>query len=225
MREQDGRNRDGETKASARERFAHVMYPDGVLAWQFHYDFHRTGRSYLQKEGASGPWIDFHKPRRHTKFLSDRSVFPLRSLIPLEMDGLLGAQKNLGYSSIVSAAIRLHDQCIAIGQAAGATAAVSLRSGRQPRECSLRSRDSWSRSGTLCAARWRAPCRCCCGPFVIWPPPRSGVCGRQPAGRREAPCLTAPTKWISSPLAPATERLGGPGRALDGRQQGACPSR
>ncbi|MFT7639394.1 MAG: hypothetical protein ACI9G1_001130 [Pirellulaceae bacterium] len=133
MREQDGRNRDGETKVAATERFAHVMYPDGLFAWQFHYDFHRTGRTYLTDEGASGPWIDYHKPNRHTNFLSDRSTFPLRSLVPRRMDGLIGAQKNVGYSSIVSAAIRLHDQCIAVGQAAGAVAVVSLQTGEQPR--------------------------------------------------------------------------------------------
>ena len=84
-------------------------------------------------EGANGPWIDFHKPNRHTKFMSDRSVFPLRSLIPVKMDGLLGAQGNVGFSSIVSAAIRLHDQRIQIGQAAGATAAVALQTKVQPR--------------------------------------------------------------------------------------------
>lgn len=134
MREQDGRNRDGETKDQARERFAHVMYPDGLFAWQFHYDFHRTGRTYLANKGTNGPWIDYHKPNRHTRFLSDRSVFPLRSLIPRDMDGLIGAQKNLGYSSIVSAAIRLHDQCIAVGQAAAAIAAVSQRRDQQPAE-------------------------------------------------------------------------------------------
>ena len=134
MREQDGRNADGETKDAARERFARVTYPDGVLAWQFHYDFHRTGRAYLRSEGRSGPWIDAEKPGRHTRHVSDRATFPLRSLIPVEMDGLLGAQKNVGYSSIVSAAVRLHDQCIAVGQAAGATAAVALRQDVSPRE-------------------------------------------------------------------------------------------
>lgn len=133
MREQDGRNRDGETKTNAKPRFAHVMYPDGLFTWQFHYDFHRTGRTYLLDEGNSGPWIDYHKPNRHTKFLSDRSVFPLRSLIPESIDGLIGAQGNVGFSSIVSAAIRLHDQRVHIGQAAGATAAVSLQTGEQPR--------------------------------------------------------------------------------------------
>ena len=134
MREQDGRNRDGATKTAARERMSRVLYPDGVLCWQFHYDFHRTGRAYLKDEGNGGPWIDFEKPGRHTHHVSDRSVFPLRSLIPEAMDGLLGAQKNVGYSSIVCAAIRLHDQCIAIGEAAGVAAVVALRNDIAPRE-------------------------------------------------------------------------------------------
>ncbi len=133
MREQDGRNIDGRSKTMARERFAQVIYPDGVLCWQFHYDFHRTGRAYLKELGDAGPWIDFEKPGRHTHHMSDRSVFPLRSLIPEKMDGLIGAQKNVGYSSIVCAAIRLHDQCVAIGQAAGATAAVALQHDLAPR--------------------------------------------------------------------------------------------
>ena len=133
MREQDGRNRDGATKTAARERMSRVMYPDGVACWQFHYDFHRTGRAYLKDEGNAGPWVDFEKPGRHTHHVSDRSVFPLRSLIPEKMDGLLGAQKNVGFSSIVCAAIRLHDQCIAIGEAAGVTATIALRHDIQPR--------------------------------------------------------------------------------------------
>lgn len=133
MREQDGRNRDGITKERARPRFSSVTYPDGLFAWQFHYDFHRTGRTFLKQEGPEGPWIDYHKPNRHTKFISDRCTFPLRSLVPESMDGLLGAQGNVGFSSIVSAAIRLHDQRIHIGQAAGATAAVCLREDVPPR--------------------------------------------------------------------------------------------
>jgi hypothetical protein len=87
----------------------------------------------LKQEGDAGPWIDFEKPGRHTHHMSDRSVFPLRSLIPQSIDGLLGAQKNVGYSSIVCAAIRLHDQCIAIGQAAGSAAAVALHNRVAPR--------------------------------------------------------------------------------------------
>ena len=134
MREQDGRNRDGETKTAAKERFSHVIYPDGLFAWQFHYDFHRTGRTYLKSEGENGPWIDCETPGRHTKHISDRCVFPARSLVPIEMDGLIGSQGNVGYSSIVSAAIRLHDQRVHIGQASGAMAAVSLAEAVNPRE-------------------------------------------------------------------------------------------
>ena len=163
MREQDGRNRDGETKTNAKPRFANVMYPDGLFAWQFHYDFHRTGRTYLADEGNSGPWIDYHKPNRHTQFLSDRSVFPLRSLIPETMDGLIGAQGNVGNSSIVSAAIRLHDQRVHIGQAAGATAAVSLQTGEQPRGYPYqRERLEAIRNG-LCGENENAI------PLLLWP--------------------------------------------------------
>ncbi|MEZ6128233.1 MAG: FAD-dependent oxidoreductase [Planctomycetaceae bacterium] len=138
MKEQDGRNRDGETKEAARERFSHVMYPDGLFCWQFHYDFHRTGRTFLADEGDDGPWIDWETPGRHTRHISDRCVFPARSLVPVRMDGLLGAQGNVGYSSIVSAAIRLHDQRIHIGQASGAMAAVSLEQNVRVREIPVR---------------------------------------------------------------------------------------
>ncbi len=163
MREQDGRNRDGKTKSRAKERFAHVMYPDALFAWQFHYDFHRTGRTYLQDEGASGPWIDFHKPNRHTSFLSDRSVFPLRSLIPERMDGLIGAQGNVGNSSIVSAAIRLHDQRVHIGQAAGATATIALRERINPREIPFNNNYLSATRYALCGEVKDAV------PLLIWP--------------------------------------------------------
>jgi len=135
MREQDGRNFDGKDKKQAREAFSKVMYPDGLFSWQFHYDFHNTGRTYLQgDEEHTGPWIDYEKEGRHTRLVSDRSVFPMRSLIPEEMDGLLGAQKNIGVSSITSAAIRLHDHGVHVGQAAGVAAAICLREDMQPRE-------------------------------------------------------------------------------------------
>ncbi len=163
MREQDARNRDGTDKRSARERFADVMYPDGIACWQFHYDFHRTGRAYLREEGTDGPWIDYEKPGRHTHHVSDRSVFPLRSLIPREMDGLLGAQKNLGYSSIVCAAIRLHDQGMAIGQAVGATAAIAVSKSVEPRQIPY-DRDLLEEiRGGLCRNRFGEV------PLLLWP--------------------------------------------------------
>lgn len=128
MREQDGRHFNGP------DEYAPIMYYDGVAPWQFVYDFHPTGRMFLPEEGATGPWQCYLKKGRGWDTKSKRSLFPLRSLIPVRVDGLLGAQKNLGYSSIVSSAVRLQDQCILIGQASGATAAVALQSGIKVRE-------------------------------------------------------------------------------------------
>lgn len=138
MREQDGLTQ-GKSAKTAREAFAKALYPDGVFCWQFHYDFHDTGRTYLKSEGDTGPWTHYEKPGRGVHNLSDRSVFPLRSLIPVKMDGLIGAQGNVGFSSIVSSAIRLHDHRVHIGQAAAALAVLAMKHHIQPREM------AWSR--------------------------------------------------------------------------------
>lgn len=127
MREQD-------TVARGGDRFADVMYYDGVACWQFVYDFHPTGRMFLPDEGSDGPWQSYIKPGRSWTTLSDRALLPLRCLVPIRLDGLLGAQRNLGCSSIVSSAFRLHPHTLATGQAAGAAAAVCLRNEVQPRE-------------------------------------------------------------------------------------------
>ncbi|MBE2284820.1 MAG: FAD-dependent oxidoreductase [Prosthecobacter sp.] len=160
MREQDSLM--GEAAKAAKETFATVMYPDGVLAWQFHYDFHDTGRTYLKSEGDSGPWTHYGKPGRDIHQLSERSVFPLRSVIPVKMDGLIGAQGNVGFSSIVSSAVRLHDHRVHIGQAAGALAVLALKHQKQPRDL------AWSR------AHLEEVQHALCGgtegtPMLLWP--------------------------------------------------------
>ncbi|MHC4875231.1 MAG: FAD-dependent oxidoreductase [Planctomycetota bacterium] len=115
--------------------YASVMYHDAVACWQFEYDFHPTKRVFLNDGDPSGPWrADFRTGRTWGPPYSGLSQFPLRSLVPEQIDGLLGCQKNLGYSSIVSSAVRLHDQSMAIGAAVGAVAAVALRNECQPRE-------------------------------------------------------------------------------------------
>lgn len=114
--------------------YAQAMYHDGVACWQFEYDFHPTKRVFIDGGDPAGPWIcDFRAGRTWGPPYSGLSLFPLRSLVPEKIDGLLGCQKNLGYSSIVSSAVRLHDQSMAIGASAGAVAAVSINSGVQPR--------------------------------------------------------------------------------------------
>lgn len=133
MRQQDSLM-DEEHEKAAKETFATAMYPDGVFAWQFHYDYHDTGRAYLKDAGDTGPWTHYRKPGRDIHYLSERSVFPLRSLVPVKMNGLIGAQGNVGFSSIVSSAVRLHDHRIHIGQAAGALAVLALKHEKQPRD-------------------------------------------------------------------------------------------
>ena len=130
MRQQDTTGVDGDSS-----NFASAMYNDGVAVWQFEYDFHPTKREFLIDGDPAGPWRNtFRAGRTWGPPYSGPSLFALRSLIPEKMDGMLGAQKNLGYSSIVSSAVRLHDQSMAVGQASGACAALAIRENIQPRE-------------------------------------------------------------------------------------------
>ncbi|MAT16104.1 MAG: hypothetical protein CMJ46_12645 [Planctomyces sp.] len=113
--------------------FADCMFHDGIACFQFEYDFHPTKRVFLDENNPAGPWRNaFRKGRTWGPPYSGLSLFPARSVIPTEMRGLLGAQKNLGYTSIVSSAVRLHDQSMAIGQGIGALAAVAINTNTEP---------------------------------------------------------------------------------------------
>lgn len=113
--------------------FATVMFHDGLVSWQFEYDFHPTGRRFL--EDPSGPWLNYFRDgRTWGPPYSGKSNFPLRSFVPEKIDGLIVAQKNLGYTSLVGSALRLHDQSMAVGQAAGAIAATVITEKTSPRE-------------------------------------------------------------------------------------------
>jgi hypothetical protein len=108
------------------EYYAQVMYHDGVGAWQFEYDFHPTQREFLE-QNSGGPWrATFREGRTWGPPYSGRALLSARALIPNETEGLVVAQKNLGYTSIVSSALRLHDQSMMVGQAAGALSAIAL---------------------------------------------------------------------------------------------------
>lgn len=112
----------------ARSNYATTMFPDAVFSWQFELDFHPTKRAWTTELDDKGPWeAVFRGSRRFGRGGTGRCVFPLRALVPQEIKGLLAAQKNLGYTSIVGSSCRLHDQSIHAGQASGAVAAVSLR--------------------------------------------------------------------------------------------------
>ena len=146
------------------DNYAQVMYHDGIACWQFEYDFHPTKRIFLDENNPAGPWKSgFRKGRTWGPPYSGRSLFPARSLIPFSMDGLLGAQKNLGFSSIVSAAVRLHDQSMAVGQSCGAVAAVSLRHKLPPRKIPFDSGLLAEVRNGLCRKKEGAE------PLILWP--------------------------------------------------------
>ena len=152
------------TGFESRSNYANEMFPDAVFSWQFEMDFHPTRRSWRTEQGADGPWeADFRGNRRFGRGGTGRSVFPLRALTPVKIRGLLGAQKNLGYTSIVGSSCRLHDQSIHAGQASGAVTAVSLR-GDTPPESMWNDREKMAEvwEGLLAPADDGAP-------LVIWP--------------------------------------------------------
>ena len=123
----------------SRSNYARTMFPDAVFSWQFELDFHPTKRSWTTDQKENGPWeAVFRGNRRFGRGGTGRCVFPLRALLPSEIKGLLAAQKNLGYTSIVSSSCRLHDQSIHAGQASGAVAAISLRHGEDPTDFYLK---------------------------------------------------------------------------------------
>jgi hypothetical protein len=132
--------REGDLRMQRDEpRWAKHMTPDSVFAFQFNIDFHPTRRVFLKDDRAQ-PWVNVHTANRNWSTHTDRACFPLRSLIPVEINGLLGASKNIGVSSIVSSAVRLHGQMMHTGQAAGTIAAQCLRDDIEPRQLTVDAR-------------------------------------------------------------------------------------
>lgn len=71
-----------------------------------------------------------------SQWRSDEGVFqvPYGTLVPEKVDGLLAAEKNISVSRLANGATRLQPITLLTGQAVGATAALSVRYGLQPRE-------------------------------------------------------------------------------------------
>lgn len=129
LREQDLRTEHAEP------RWASLMPDDAVFGFQFNIDFHPTRRQFLGDDPAA-PWATIHTATRNWNRHTDRAMFPLRGLVPIERDGLLGASKNIGVSSIVQSALRLHGQMMLCGQASATVAWLCLREGIEPRVAS-----------------------------------------------------------------------------------------
>jgi hypothetical protein len=125
--------REQDLRAKTRQpEWARALPTDGIFAFQFNIDFHPTRRGFVGGT-RNGAWRNIHTPSRGWHTDTDRSSFPLRGLVPVETDGLIGAGKNIGVSSVVQSAVRLHGQMIHTGQAAGTLAWLCLRDQMQPR--------------------------------------------------------------------------------------------
>jgi hypothetical protein len=125
--------REQDIRAASREpKWARTMAEDAAFGFQFNIDFHPTRRKFLT-EDRNGPWQYIHTESRGWHTDTDRAVFPLRGLVPVEVDGLLGCGKNIGVSSVVQSALRLHGQMMHVGQASATVAWLALRENIQPR--------------------------------------------------------------------------------------------
>ena len=130
LREQDVRDTDGN------QCWAKSMVSDGAFGFQFNIDFHPTRRIFAGNDPRA-TWTLVHTPERNWSTDTDRAMLPLRSLVPRETEGLIVAGKNLGMSSIVQSAVRLHGHGMLAGQAAATLGVVALREHITPAQVAL----------------------------------------------------------------------------------------
>ena len=96
---------------------------------------------FVDSIGLGGYRIDIHKPAKGGRGSMTESnhgkhwcqQVPLGALIPVRVENLLPACKNLGVTSVVNGAFRLHPVEWNIGEAAGALAAFCLQRDLRPR--------------------------------------------------------------------------------------------
>jgi hypothetical protein len=97
---------------------------------------------YPDSVGLSGYRVDIHRPTAPGKPSITEVVhgrhwlqqIPLGALLPVRVENLLPACKNLGVTHVTNGAFRVHPTEWNIGEAAGALAAFSLARGLRPRQ-------------------------------------------------------------------------------------------
>lgn len=101
-------------------RHGPVKYPDSVGLSGYRIDIHKAAKS-----GQSMTLDNFGKHWRQQ--------IPLGALLPVRVENLLPAAKNLGVTAVTNGAFRVHPTEWNIGEAAGALAAHCLNRGLAPR--------------------------------------------------------------------------------------------
>lgn len=85
-------------------------------------------------------WVDIHQPdgvdqdAQHGALLRPSFQIPYRSLVPLGVENLLIAGRCISGSYEAHASYRVTGNCVAMGQAAGIAAALSLETQKPPRQ-------------------------------------------------------------------------------------------
>jgi len=114
----------GDYVLTADELLAACKFDDVIARGTYPVDIHNpSGEGTIMKHLPPGEWYDI----------------PFRCLIPLELDNLLVGGRPVSATHEAHSAIRVQPIAMAIGQAAGAAAAICAREGRTPREVDIRS--------------------------------------------------------------------------------------
>ncbi len=119
----------GEYVFSARDVIDARKFPDAIARLAYPVDVHAgKGDGYTREEEHSGPVVP--PP-------GDWYEVPYRCLVPLMVENLLTAGRCVSSTQEGHGAIRIMPCCAAMGQAAGAAAALSIKAGVTPRRLEI----------------------------------------------------------------------------------------
>ncbi|MBQ7593699.1 MAG: FAD-dependent oxidoreductase, partial [Synergistaceae bacterium] len=102
---------------------------NSIAVGRYALDLHHSDTdNCMEKDlGEKAAFIQEHEPQGNFQV-------PMDILIPVKVDGLIAAEKNLSMSRLAAGALRLQPICMMTGQAAGVLAALSVQKGIPPRE-------------------------------------------------------------------------------------------
>lgn len=119
----DGRRIHGRYTVSKEDLVAGARHPDAVARATFNVDIHAATREKNQSE-----------PISHGDLKMKPYDIPLRALIARDVDGLMMAGRCISGDFIAHASYRVTGNAVAMGEAAGAVAAIAAASNRLPHQ-------------------------------------------------------------------------------------------
>ena len=119
----EGRRIHGRYLVSRDDLISGARHPDAVARVTFNVDIHAPDRKKNEAETIS-----------HGGFKMKPYDIPLRALIAKDLDGLMMAGRCISGDFIAHASYRVTGNAVAMGEAAGAVAALAARTGRLPHE-------------------------------------------------------------------------------------------